>query len=126
MIGDAVSLAGAILAFLCVLLLAYCCSRFLGKGFSKASSGRNMKVIEQLRLGTDKQLLILKVREHTYLIGVSQAGLQLLTELEGEFAEETYDDIPALHVPEAFQDIFREVLKNKTLPFRKDKEKMDE
>ncbi len=119
--GDLVSLAGAILTLCCVLVLAYWCSRFLGKGLSGVSSGRNMKVIEQLRLGTDKQLLLLRLGSHTYLIGVSQAGIQMLAELEEEFEEGISGTAKA-----GFPLVLEEVLKKHRALYRKDKENMDE
>lgn len=81
------SMAGAVLAVVCILLLAYWCSRMLSKTWVKTSYGKHMKVIEQLHLGTDKQLLLLKIQDKTYLIGVSQSGIRMLTEVEGEFEE---------------------------------------
>lgn len=78
------SLAGAVLTLALVLLMAYWCSRFLGKNWQRAATGRNLKVIEQMQVGPDRQLILLKLQEHTYLIGASAAGIQLLTEVEGE------------------------------------------
>ena len=75
------SLFRSILTVLAVLLLAYYCSRFLGKRGTRFSAQRNMKVIEQLPAGQGR-ILLLKVGEHVYLVGVSHAGIQLLTELE--------------------------------------------
>lgn len=92
MSGD-LSLAGAILTVFFVLLLAYWCSRILGKNWMKASSGRNIKVIEQLQLGADKRILLVKLGDHVYLLGVSQAGIQMLSEVEGEFEEPSPQDI---------------------------------
>ncbi|MCD8000790.1 MAG: flagellar biosynthetic protein FliO [Clostridiales bacterium] len=73
-----------------VLLLAYWYSRFLGKSYGKTNSGANLKVVEQVRLGPDKQLILVRLQSHVYLLGASQNGIQLLAELEGELtAEET-------------------------------------
>lgn len=68
-----------------VLLLAYWYSRFVGKSYGKMNSGRNLKILEQVRLGPDKQLILVKLQDRVYLLGVSQTGIQLLTELEGEY-----------------------------------------
>lgn len=82
------SLAGAVFAIFCVLVLAYWSSRFLGKNFAKAASGKNMKVLEQIRIGADKQMILLKLKSQVYLIGVSPAGIQLLSQMEDDFSEE--------------------------------------
>lgn len=98
--GDYLSLAGALLTVVCVLALAFWCSRILGKGFIRQSSGRNLKIMEQLQVGPDKYILLLKLQEHTYLVGVSAAGIQLLSEVDGiELAgdDEKYEDNPGFH-----------------------------
>ncbi len=92
MAGDVLSLTGAVLTVICVLILAYWCSRMLGKSWLKSSSGRNIKILERLQVGNDKQLLLIKVQEHVYLIGVSSAGISLLTEIEGDFDEPASDE----------------------------------
>lgn len=82
------SLTGAVLTVIIVLILAYWCSRMIGKNWVRQSSGKHLKVIEQLQIGTDRQLLLIKLQDRVYLIGASSAGLQLLSEIEGEFHEE--------------------------------------
>ena len=81
------SLAGAVLTVGCILLLAYWCSRLMGKTYMKATSGRNLKILEQVRIGADKQILLVRLRSHMYLIGVSQAGIQMLEKLEEEYGD---------------------------------------
>lgn len=127
--GDLLSLVSAFLMFVCVLGLAYWFSRFLGKRFKLANSSgnRHMKVIEQLSFrsgslgrGTGEQLILLKIKEETYLIGVSAAGFQLLEHLEGEFTEDSPAEKPAM--PSAFGEVFRKY----AAPLRKEKGKKDE
>lgn len=121
MMNDAVSAAGMLLTLCLVLLCAYGCSRFLGKGFRRASSGRNMKVIEQLRLGADQQLLLIKLGEHTYLIGVTQSSIRLIAEVEGDFEEQALPKAAS-----GLSPLFEETLKKRWALRRKDKEKTDE
>ncbi len=87
MIEGLMSLAGAILMVVCILALAWWCSRMLGKGWVGATSGRNMKILEQIRVGTDRSLLLVKLGGHVYLIGVSGAGIQLIAQIEDELEE---------------------------------------
>lgn len=87
MAGDYLSLSGAVLTVICVLILAYWCSRILGKNWIKSSPGKNIKVIERMQAGADRQLLLIKIQTHVYLIGVSPAGIQMLTEIDGELEE---------------------------------------
>ena len=125
--GDLLSLVSAFLMFVCVLALAYWFSRFLGKRmkFANSSGSRYMKVQLSFRSGsfgkgTGEQLILLKIKEETYLIGVSAAGFQLLEHLEGEFTEAT----PAEKIAgaPAFTDVFRKY----TASLRKEKGKKDE
>lgn len=124
--GSLWSLAGAILVFCCVLGLAYWFSKFLGTRMAHTASGRNMKVIEQLNIGAGGlgrgiggQLLIVEIGEETYLIGVSQAGVQLLTRLEGEFTEPALYSMGKMSMPSAFS----EILKKRAASREEDKEK---
>lgn len=99
-------MAGALLAVVLVLVLAYWCSRFLGKSWVKASGNGNLRVLENLPLGADKQLVLVRVQERVYLLGVSAAGIQLLTEVEGELKQP--DPAPSLTISR-----FREILEKK-------------
>lgn len=80
---EGLTLFQAIVAVLMVLLLAYYCSKLLGKQWGKSSGSANIRVVEYLQVGQNQKILLISVQEHFYLIGVSQAGIQLLTEMEG-------------------------------------------
>ncbi len=113
------SLFSTILTVVAVLLLAYWCSRLLAKQGMKTSGTRNMKVLEHIQVGQDRMILLLKVGEHTYLVGASQAGISLLTEVEGEFEADmplTTEDTPL----SSFQTILKEYLSRQ---LKKDGEK---
>lgn len=99
-------MAGALLTVVLVLILAYWCSRLLGKGIGKSSANGNMKVLESLPLGTDRQLVLVKLQDHVYLMGVSAAGIQLLTEVEGELKNPEPVSFPTV-------SRFREILEKK-------------
>ncbi len=86
-IASAWSALSALMGVVCILFLAWWCSRMLGKTYRGASSGRNLKVIEHLQVGADRQILLLRVKDQVYLLGVSQAGIQMLDRLEGDFED---------------------------------------
>ena len=108
------SLACMVMVMGGVLLLAYWYSRFLGKSYGKTKSGANLKVLEQIRLGPDKQLLLVRLQNHVYLLGVSQNGIQLLTELEGDYTgqetEEAENRSPGFA---GFQEIYDSLCQKK-------------
>lgn len=100
----------SVLTVAAVLLLAYWCSRLLGKQWMIKSSGSgNIQIIEQIQVGQNQRILLLKAGEKHYLVGVSQAGIQMLAEAEGRFeaAQPPSPDIPA---QSSFQDIFGKYL----------------
>lgn len=84
---NGLSLFNAALTLLGVLLLAYWCCRALGKRWGTASgvSSGNLRIIEHIQVGQDRRIILLKAGEKTFLVGVSQAGIQLLAEVEGDF-----------------------------------------
>ena len=74
---EGLTLFQAIITVVGVLALAYYCSRLLGKQWGRTSQSGSMSVLEQI--------LLLQVKDRFYLVGVSQAGIRLLTELDGDF-----------------------------------------
>ena len=57
---DVISLAGALLAVVFVLLLAYCFSRALGKTWIHSSRGNTIQIAGQLQIGADRHLLLVR------------------------------------------------------------------
>ena len=113
------SLFHAVLAVIGVLFLSYWCSRMLGKQWGMNACSGNMKVISQLQVGQDRRILLLRTGEHHYLVGVSQAGIQLLAEVEGDFEE----DMP-LYPKDMVKPSFQEIL-DKYRKFRDEKKGVD-
>lgn len=96
-----------VLAVVGVLVLAYWCTTLLKKQWVRSSKDGNMNLLEQIQVGQNQRILLIKVGEHNYLIGVSQAGIQLLAEVKGEFQPKE----PVFHTEAAPQIPFQEVLK---------------
>lgn len=114
------SLFNAILTVVGVLFLAYWCSRMLGKQWVKDScSGGNLKILSQLQVGQDRRILLLKAGEHHYLVGISQAGIQLLSEVEGEFEADMPQSTGGTELP-SFQELLEKYKK-----FHKEKNGVD-
>ncbi|MCI9146931.1 MAG: flagellar biosynthetic protein FliO [Hungatella sp.] len=114
---EGLTLFRAVLTAASVLLLAYWCSRLLAKQWVRGSGTGNLQVIEQIQIGQNQKLLLLKAGETNYLIGVSQAGVQMLAEVEGEFqAAEPSKPEPLTQLP------FRDVLDKYMASRQKEKE----
>ena len=86
------AMAGALLSVIGILILAYWSSRFLGKRWGGGTSGRYLKIIDRLQVGADCYILLVKLEDHTYLVGVSEKGIQLLTEPDGTFEEPVQEE----------------------------------
>lgn len=107
----------AVLTVAVVLLLAYWCSRLLAKQWVRGNGGANLQVIEQIQIGQNQRILLLKAGKTNYLIGVSQSSVQMLAEVEGEFqAAEPSKPEPLTQLP------FRDVLDKYLTPHQKKKE----
>lgn len=111
-----------VLAVAGVLVLAYWCSVLLKKQWVKSSGDGNMRLLEHIQVGQNQRILLLKVGEHTYLIGVSQAGIRFLTEVEGDFQSKE----PVFHREAVPQIPFQEILKKYMPPHQGKKGEKDE
>ncbi len=60
-------LMGVLLIFGSILFLAYIAARFIGKRASASMKSKHMQVIEQLSLGLDKRLLLIRVGSEHFL-----------------------------------------------------------
>lgn len=105
-----------------VLVLAYWCTVLLKKQWVRSSGDGNMKVLEHIQLGQNQRILLLKVGEHNYLIGASQAGIRLLTEVEGDFQPKE----SLFHGENVPQIPFQEILKKYMPPHQGKKGEKDE
>lgn len=75
-----------VLGFIC--LLAYVLLRLLGRHSSLVSSNSMVEIIDRIPLEQRKTLYVIKVTGRWLLIGSSEAGVQLISELDGKTAEQ--------------------------------------
>lgn len=85
----------AVLTVIIVLLMAWWCSRLLGRQWGQFSGSGNIRLVGQLQVGRDRSILLVKVGEDHFLIGVSPAGIQLLSKVDGEFEAGQPSELPA-------------------------------
>lgn len=84
---DMISMVSGLLTLILILLLAYGCSRFLGKQVNHRGHTKYMRICDQMMVAQDRQLLIVGVGEEYFLLSNSQAGVTLVTKLDGDFPE---------------------------------------
>ena len=88
MITDIVSTTGMLLAFVVILFLAWQASRYLGKIAPYGNKEGKMRILEQLKVGNDQYIILLKLDENQYLLGTSQTGIQVLERFKEEKTNE--------------------------------------
>ncbi len=81
-----ISLISGFLVFVLILLLAYASSRYLGKAWRNSSSSKYMYVIDQMAVGQDRLLMIVKVDKKYYLMSSGSQGVSILRELDDDFS----------------------------------------
>ncbi len=98
-----ISLLGAVFTLILVLALAYWCSRFLGSRWNHvAGNGKKIHILEQIPIGTDKRLLLIRYGEKEYLLGAAQGGFTLIASQEAEL-----NNTELSEPPKAFSQILR-------------------
>lgn len=70
-----------------ILLLAYVCTRFLANRTGGTTQpGRRIQVVEQQLLGKDQKLVLARVGERWFLLGIAPSGVSLVAEFTAEEA----------------------------------------
>jgi flagellar biogenesis protein FliO len=70
------------IVFFCIIFLAYAVTRIVAKRAAGRMKSRHMEVVDNLAVGADSQLLIVKAGEEIFLAAKSQKQLPLLTKLQ--------------------------------------------
>lgn len=76
-----------IATFFVVLLIiygSYLVSKYIGKGLSKSSSSRYMRLIDQITMGQDRHIAIIQVSGRYLLVGITAGQIHVLSELQDE------------------------------------------
>lgn len=79
--GVILELLGIVLVFCCVLYLAYVASRFVGKKFSTVAKAKHIQVVEQIGVGLDKQLLLIRVGSEHFLFVSAKKELKMVAKV---------------------------------------------
>lgn len=110
---ETVQLLGYVLIFGAILYLAYIAARLVGKKTSASMQSRNMQVVEQISLGLDRRLLLIRVGSEyfVFLCGKKEfrqvARVNLDKEEIQEQAEEKSTDSPVFDFRQIFERVTR-------------------
>lgn len=89
------SVVQVVLASVVVLGLAYASLRLLNGAMSGRIAGGNLKVIEAIAVGRKAQVVLVEARGKHLLLGVTDASVQLLREIEGIDDDLATSDAPS-------------------------------
>lgn len=74
-----IQLIEIIFLFGLVLVLAYLSTRFLGRRLTNFGSSRQMRLLDQLPLGSNRSVFLLEVKGRVFLVGSAEGGISLLS-----------------------------------------------
>ncbi len=117
-----IQLAGYVLIFGSILYLAYIASRLVGKKTSASMQSRHMQVVEQISLGLDRRLLLIRVGSEyfVFLCGKKEfkqvARVNLDKEEIQEQTEERSTDSPVFDFRQIFDRVTNRGSKSETRP----------
>ena len=88
-----------------VLVLAYYTTRILGRGMRLKQRTGGMEVLDQMTVGRDSCLVVVKVQEKILLLGVSPSGIEKLDKLD------SYEKMEPAEAPPDFVAVLSSQLK---------------
>ena len=111
-LGDIFSLLLMLIAVGAILYLSYIVSRKVGSGTISSGMAGNIKILDRAFVGRDKSVVIVRVGQKDYLLGVSQENVCLLQELEeGQVVPNERMAVPEASLDNVSQ--FASVIRNK-------------
>ena len=83
LIGSVGSVLLALVGFILILYLAYFATKKIGKRMSvRGAGGKNIKIIDSISMGQQGSILLIMTAGKLLLVGVTQHGMSLLSELD--------------------------------------------
>ena len=108
-----IQLIGVLVIFLFVLGVTYVATRWIA-GYQKTHSfNRNLKIIETLRLTTNKYVQIIQAGDEYLVLAIGKDEVRLLTKLTVEQLKEIPSgELPEGITTESFKEIFEKIKKH--------------
>lgn len=107
------SAVGTLLAVILILYLAFVCTRYIGKTSKIKGSSRYIRLVDQIAVGQDRTIAVIKTGDSYLLLGITPSGITVLKEL-GEEELQELDDGPMqeLQFPD-FKSVMEKIGKRK-------------
>lgn len=119
---EIISLLCVLLATCVILVLAYCFTRYVVGRMVPGGSWRSghITVLEQVAISKDQKLLLVRMGEHVYFLGVTQGSitcLQVVPKEEAAKWEEeqarTTPQMPTMPTMSSFQEVYRKMMQQR-------------
>ena len=116
--GHVWSLLGVLAVVILILYLAFYATRWIGThgvpggaALRPGTAGR-FRILGQIGVGRNERLVLVRLDERCYLIGVTEHQITLLRELDGEEAAQWIEESESGTAP-SFRDVLTETLRKK-------------
>ena len=111
----------AIVVLVIVVLIlygAFWATKFIGQGYAAASSSRNLNIVEQVTIGHDKSIAVVKAGESFYLVGITPGSINLISKIDEDdrmdFEKTFYTDKMDLNSAKPpFKEVFEKMKSRK-------------
>ena len=114
------SLLGVLTVIVLILYLAYFATKWIGThsvpggvGTLRALGAGDFRILGQLGVGRNERLVLARLGERCYLLGVTEHQITLLRELDGEEAAPWLAQSEDAAVPPSFMEVLGETLRRK-------------
>lgn len=119
---DFISIITVILICILILVIAQISTKALGKKMRGSAKGKYMEIIDEVPVGNDRYIFIVKIGEKAYLCGSANGNISFLTELDELPEEGTVSGGAPGSSGSDFWELFKENWKKNT-GFGKDRRK---
>lgn len=65
-----------------ILYAAFWATKFIGQGYATANRSRNLNIVEQVTIGHDKSIAVIKAGESFYLVGITPGSINLISRID--------------------------------------------
>ena len=114
------SLLGVLAVIVLILYLAYFATRWIGTrsapggaGALRVSGAGDLRILGQLGVGRNERLVLVRLGERCYLLGVTEHQITLLRELDGEEAAPWLAQSEGAPTAPGFLEVLSETLRGK-------------
>ena len=114
------SLLGVLAVIVLILYFAYFATRWIGMrsvpggaGTLRAPGAGDLRILGQLGVGRNERLVLVRLGERCYLLGVTEHQITLLRELDGEEAAPWLAQNDGTGAAPGFMEVLSETLRRK-------------